>query len=275
MKLAISNIAWTAGEDERVYALMRKYGYTGLEIAPTRFFETDPYADLDAVRVWRQEFAGKEGFEIPSMQSIWYGRTERLFGDEEQRQTLLEYTKKAVDFAGVAQCAKLVFGSPKNRILPDSCSRVLRQKGVEFFKAAGDYAFSKNKVICMEANPLSYHTNYVNTTQDALALIGEVASDGFRLNLDTGTMIENRERIEETLSGKAHMIHHVHLSEPFLKPIAMDNSYRRRLHGDLAAFLRENGYQGYVSVEMGKTENAQDRLPLLDEVLAYGREMFG
>ena len=82
MKLAISNIAWTAEEDEQVYAMMRRYGYTGLEIAPTRFFETNPYEDLDAVRRWRAEFARKEAFAIPSMQSVWFGRTEKLFADE-------------------------------------------------------------------------------------------------------------------------------------------------------------------------------------------------
>ncbi len=43
MKMAISNIAWDAGEDAGVYALMRKYGYMGLEIAPTRFFAADPH----------------------------------------------------------------------------------------------------------------------------------------------------------------------------------------------------------------------------------------
>ena len=89
MKLSISNIAWTAAEDAQVYAMMRKYGYTGLEIAPTRFFETAPYEDLDAARTWRQAFDREEGFEIPSMQSIWFGRTEKLFADEAQRQTLL------------------------------------------------------------------------------------------------------------------------------------------------------------------------------------------
>jgi len=272
MKLAVSNIAWTAEEDEKVYALMRKYGYTGLEIAPTRIFETNPYEDLDAVKAWRQEFAVKEGFEIPSMQSIWYGRTERMFGDEAQRQTLLEYTKKAVDFAEAAQCKNLVFGSPKNRILPDISSRVLRRKGVEFFKEVGDYALSKNKVICMEANPLSYHTNYVNTTRVAMSLIHEVESDGFGLNLDIGTMLENRERIEETLLGRAHMIQHVHLSEPFLKPIVMER-YSKWLHGELAAFLRENDYQGYVSVEMSRLEGGVDGR--MDEILAYGKEMFG
>ena len=62
MKLSISNIAWTAAEDAQVYAMMRKYGYTGLEIAPTRFFETAPYEDLDAARTWRQAFDREEGF---------------------------------------------------------------------------------------------------------------------------------------------------------------------------------------------------------------------
>lgn len=33
MKMAISNIAWDAGEDADVYVLMRKYGYTGLELS--------------------------------------------------------------------------------------------------------------------------------------------------------------------------------------------------------------------------------------------------
>ena len=31
MKLAISNIAWEQKQDEIVYGLMQKYGYTGLE----------------------------------------------------------------------------------------------------------------------------------------------------------------------------------------------------------------------------------------------------
>lgn len=132
MRLSISNIAWTAAEDAQVYALMRKYAYTGLEFAPTRFFETAPYENLDAARAWRQAFASAEGFDMPSMQSIWFGRTEKLFADEAQRQTLFAYTKKAVDFASAVQCAHLVFGSPKNRVIPDPADRVLWQQGTDF-----------------------------------------------------------------------------------------------------------------------------------------------
>ena len=141
-----------------------------------------------------------------------------------------------------------------------------------FFKEIGDYAASQQAVIGMEANPAIYQTNYINTTQEAIQLIQEVASDGFRLNLDIGTMIENKERVE-VLEKNVSLISHVHLSEPFLKPIVTSVD-RRGFHGELAAFLRENNYQGYVSVEMGKTEDGVDRIALLDEILAYGREMF-
>ena len=43
MKLSVSNIGWKMEEDEYVYSLMKKYGYSGLEIAPTRIFPEAPY----------------------------------------------------------------------------------------------------------------------------------------------------------------------------------------------------------------------------------------
>lgn len=273
MKLAISNIAWTAQEDEAVYAMMNRYGYTGLEIAPTRFFETDPYEDLERVKDWRGVFGAETGFDIPSMQSIWFGRQEKLFADAHQRQVLLAYTKKAVDFASAVRCANLVFGSPKNRAVPDVSDRASWGRGVDFFRDLGRYANEKNTVIGMEANPAIYGTNYINTTQEAVSLIREVGSAGFLLNLDAGTMIENREPVE-LLAGSAGLINHVHISEPFLKPIVMDGG-RRSFHGELAAFLRESSYRGYVSVEMGKTQDSAGRISMLDEILAYGKEMFG
>lgn len=273
MKLSISNIAWTAQEDKAVYAIMRKYGYTGLEIAPTRFFAAEPYGNLEAVRAWREEFSTEEGFDIPSMQSIWFGRTEMLFGDAGQRQVLSAYTRQAVDFAETVRCANLVFGSPRNRVLPDRGDRQLWQQGIAFFRELGGYASGKNTAIGMEANPAIYQTNYINTTQEALCLVREVASEGFLLNLDVGTMIENGESVE-VLEGNAGLVNHVHISEPFLKPIVM-NGDRRGLHGELAAFLRENDYQGYVSVEMGRQDGNADVLSMMEEILAYGKEIFG
>lgn len=74
MKLAVSNIAWEAGDDAHIYSLMEELGFSGLEIAPTRIFPSAPYDDLPAARRWAQELMRTHGFTVPSMQSIWFGR---------------------------------------------------------------------------------------------------------------------------------------------------------------------------------------------------------
>ena len=52
MNLSISNIAWADENDNCVYSLMQKYGYTGLEIAPTRIFPENPYSNLIEAKNW-------------------------------------------------------------------------------------------------------------------------------------------------------------------------------------------------------------------------------
>lgn len=108
-KLSISNIAWTVKDDRNVYELMKQYGYSGLEIAPTRIFPERPYEQNDAAKEWSNKLK-EDGFVIPSMQSIWYGRTENIFNSVEERKALLYYTKLAIDFAEAIGCKNLVFG---------------------------------------------------------------------------------------------------------------------------------------------------------------------
>lgn len=89
MKLAVSNIAWKEQHDEAVYTLMRHYGFTGLEIAPTRFFPEVPYSHL----IPMQKLAARlreHGFTLPSMQSLLAGHPElRLFEGTENRRNCL------------------------------------------------------------------------------------------------------------------------------------------------------------------------------------------
>ena len=261
MKLAVSNIAWGASQDELMYKKLVACGFTGLEIAPSRIFSEHPYNDLIAAAVWQKEFQEETSLAVPSMQSIWYGRTEKLFGSEAERTALLDYTRKAIDFAAAIHCRNLVFGCPKNRVL-------LHEEdyghGVDFFRQIAEYAESRGTVIGLEANPTIYNTNYINTTSEALTLLQEVQRPGLRLNLDVGTMVTNEESAD-LLVGKVQMINHVHISEPYLKPIE-----KRQLHRGLAEVLENEGYTGFVSVEMGKVEN----LAVLYDIMAYVREIF-
>lgn len=262
MKLSVSNIGWEAVNDSKVYGLMKKYGYSGLEIAPTRIFPQSPYAQLQAAKAWAEQLKENDGFTVPSMQSIWYGRQEKIFGSEEERQILLDYTKSAINFAEVIGCKNLVFGCPRNRNLPYGADA---SSAIAFFKEIGDYAAAHHTVIGMEANPPIYNTNYVNDTKAALELIEKVHSDGFKLNLDVGTMIQNGETTEE-LTDKVNAVSHVHISEPGLKLIA-----QRELHKQLMTLLTEENYQGFVSIEMGKREDISE----IEQVLHYVKDIFG
>ena len=261
MKLSISNIAWTAEQDVLVYEMMKKYGFSGLEIAPTRVFVENPYdRNIEAER-WSIELKRDYNFVIPSMQSIWFGRQEKVFGSTQERRVLIDYTMKAINFAAAIGCGNLVFGCPKNRSVSEDTDLEI---GVRFFKEIGDYAAECGTTIGMEANPPIYNTNYINSTLSALELIDQVRSKGFLLNLDVGTMIQNQECVSG-LVGKVDRINHIHISEPGLKPIE-----KRGIHLELRKVLEDEDYKGFVSIEMGRV----DDIGILEKKMQYVRSVF-
>ena len=261
MKLSISNIAWDSQNDKQIYELMKKHEYEGLEIAPTKIFCKNPYEKLDKAKIWKEDLKKLYNLKISSMQSIWYGKKERLFGSIKERIELQSYTKKAIDFAKVIGCKNIVFGSPKNRNLEKNEKLDL---ALEFFKSIGEYAFENNTTIAMEADPSIYGTNYINDTKSALELIKKVNSKGFLLNLDVGTIISNDENIEEII-GEIKYINHVHISEPWLNIIE-----KRKVHEKLKFILINENYQGFISIEMAKIEKLEE----IEKVMKYVKEVF-
>ena len=134
-----------------------------------------------------------------------------------------------------------------------------------FFKELGDYAAAHGTTLSMEANPPLYDTNYINDTAAALALIRQVDSPGFLLNLDVGTMLCNEES-PVLLEGQVGLIRHVHISEPGLKNIQPEHA---PLHRELVDLLRQEGYDGYVSIEIGR----QEALSQIRQTLFHVREI--
>lgn len=241
---------------------MKKYVYSGLEIAPTKLVSDNPYEHIDDAKAFVDGLRNDYDFAVSSMQSIWYGRGEKIFGSEEERRTLLDYTRKAVDYASVIGCHNLVFGCPRNRNINSESDY---NTAISFFKEIGDYAFSKYTCIGMEANPPIYNTNFINDTESALKLIKDVNSKGFLLNLDVGTMIYNQESAD-ILKGSVNMINHVHVSEPHLKPIE-----KREIHQQLRAILEKESYTRYISIEM----ETQEDINVIKNAIQYVKEVFG
>lgn len=266
MKLAISNLAWESSQEEAVFGLMKKYGYTGLEIAPTKVFPVEPYGNLAQAEKWAEDLRDLWQIEAVSLQSIWYGRKENLFASAEDYAFLLDYTGQAINFAHVVGAKNLVFGCPKNRKLPAQGNKeTCNAAAEEFFHAVGEYAAEKGVTVSMEANPAIYDTNFINTTKEALKFIKKVDSAGLGLNLDVGTMLANKETVA-VIADETEAISHVHISEPYLAVIE-----KRAMHKELAALLRSKKYEGYVSIEMGKCAD----LSTIERCMAYVRGVFG
>ncbi len=259
MKLSISNIAWDAKDDEIVYSAMQKNGFKGLEIAPTRLFE-NPYSDLGRIKAYTESLQKDYSLSICSMQSIWYGKGESLYSVAD-RQELTQYTKMAVDFAEAGGINNLVFGCPKNRNIPTESDREESEKtATEFLYSMGQYAASKGTVLSVEPNPGIYGTNFINTTEQAFQLARVLDSNGLKVNVDVGTMINNNERCD-LLAENMALINHIHLSLPYLEYVAPNP-----FHRELREVLRECSYDRYLSIEMKKMDNIDDILKCIDYV---------
>ena len=246
MKLAISNIAWNDNHDY-YYQLMQLYGFTGLEIAPTRF-SANPYANLAVAKRVKQELLSKYKLSVVSMQSLLFGTDGlALFTTTEARTNLTDYLKKAIIYAELIECPVLVFGNPKNRIMSDLANDY--QLAVEFFKELGEFAKQHNTCLCIEPNPKEYGTNFINTLSETNELVNEVQSDGFAMIIDSSTMIINQDQPEfdvEILKNTKH----IHLSMPFLKPLNHEFTTNETWVKQFLNHIQSSDYKRYVSIEM-------------------------
>lgn len=260
MRLCASNIGWTSEHDEAVFGLMRGYGFTGLEIAPSRIFSHNPYENLHGASEFAAKLKADYGLCVASIQSIWYGMTQRIAGTPHERNLLLEYTRKALRFADAMSCRNIIFGCPKNRNILDPDDEAVI---VQFLLDVCDESRRFGIVIALEPNPKIYGTNFVNTTSQALALVSRINHPSLKVNLDFGAVIANNETLNDILAN-INLINHVHISEPELVPVKP-----RTEHEELSAILKASGYDGYVSIEMRKTDTDE-----LSRVMSYVREVF-
>ena len=264
MNLSASNIGWPSELDEDMYKFLGDNNFNGLEIAPTRIFPQSPYEQLEEAHRFANNLKKINKITISSMQSIWYGVSESIFGSDADRQKLVAYTKSAINFASTIGCPNLVFGCPKNRATPDGVSSdVYIPIAFAFFNEIGNYAFKQGVCLSIEPNPPIYNTNFINSTNEVFAFCKDLDNPGVKVNIDLGTMIHNSEGIN-ILIDNIDLINHVHISEPYLVPIV-----KRDLHKDIIRELLGAGYGGFFSIEMGKQSDIQP----IKETIVYVKEI--
>lgn len=261
ISLAISNIAWTREMDPEVFKLLQKYHIHGLEIAPTRIVETAPYENIGQATEIVKRLKEDYQLQVVSMQSIWFGKTEKIFESEEEFNEMLNYTYKAIDFAHAIHCPNLVFGCPRNRVITNYEEDY--KKALLFFQKVGLYAQEKGVTIAIEPNPTIYHTNFLNYTAEALEFVKDVNLESVKINYDLGTVITNQESLD-ILGENISYINHIHISEANLELITP-----RELHKQLFSLIRSLHYSKSVSIEMKTTNSIDD----IEKTLKYVRSL--
>ncbi len=239
MRLAVSNIAWAAEEAATAYALLKACGVRGLEIAPGLFLAGGSEAEA---------MARAEGLTLCSMQSLLFGvEGAALFGSEAERAVLEDAMARAAALAGRLGVSVMVFGSPRNRTLPDGMGAdAAREIWVPAFRRMGAVAEAAGTRIALEPNPARYGTNFMTTLAETLAVARAVAHPGVAVNLDLGALIVSGELGALDLAAVLPDVAHVHLSAPDLAPLGGVGGEVRRFLADLGAA----GWDGWVSIEM-------------------------
>ena len=99
---------------------------------------------------------------------------------------------------------------------------------------------------------------------EALELVQKVNKEAFKVNLDLGTMIENKESAV-SICGHIAQVNHVHISEPYLATIRFG-----KLQNAVLEILQQEKYTRYVSIEMSNT-NCLDLVKEVAKRLKMGK----
>jgi sugar phosphate isomerase/epimerase len=251
-RLAFSNIAWDAADDDLVAAVLRGARVAGVELAPgTRWPVVAEATAADALS-WRQEWQAR-GLAVTSMQALLFGRPDLvLFGDGAAREATLAYLEHVIALAASLGAGPLVFGSPANRRIGARDAREAAAIAREAFGRLGRAAAAAGVRLCLEPNPVAYGADFLTTVVETVRFLDDVDEAGLGLHLDCGALAINGEAPADAVARGARWLAHVHASEPMLVPPGSAGAP----HVALAQALADVGYGGTIAVEMRKPPDA-------------------
>ena len=251
MRIAVSNIAWDVVEDEQISELLSQYQIDAIDIAPGKYFP-DPtqVTDYDIAKI-RAYWEAKE-IEITGMQSLLFGKSKlNVFGSADVQQLTLNHLNSVARVAAGLGIKRLVFGSPRNRNrkgLSDNQSLTIAK---DFFSKLGNIANQHRVIFCLEPNPVCYGANFMTNSQVTFDVVSAINHPAIKMQLDTGSIIINKESISEVIGYAQNQIGHIHISEPGLEVIGdTDNQ-----HAEFAKAIKLNLKNPLATIEMIATQN--------------------
>ncbi len=247
MRYAICNETFEGWDHESICRCVAGLGYKGLEIAP--FTLADRITDVSPERRRQlRQTAADHGLTLLGLHWL-LAKTSGLqltSTDESVRQAtatyLVELAQACRDLGG----SVLVFGSPAQRRIPANLTRAqATDLALDTFRRAAPGIAATGVQVCLE--PLSPpEADFLNTCAEAVDLLNRLDHSSFVLHLDVKAMATDDAPIPELIRRHASRTGHFHANDP-----------NRRGPGfgtcdfvPIFRALRQNGYDGWVSVEV-------------------------
>ncbi len=245
IKFTVSNIAWQKNHLNKIINLFKKNHINTLEFSPNILLNNN-FSKKNIIKV--KNFWNKKKIKLYSMQSILYGLDDTyLFGNTNQKKKFLNEVKKKIIIAKYLGVKVIVFGSPKNKKnIFNKSIKELDMEAIDMFKKINTICKKKKIIFCLEANPKIYKCEYLNYTNHAFQIAKKINSNFFKVNLDVGTIIQNKENPKNLIRNNLNLIGHCQLSMPLLKPI----NFKNETFKTVITLLKKYKYDGIISIEM-------------------------
>lgn len=245
MRLGVSNLAWTAADEDAALATLARFNVSGLEVAPTRIA---PWADLndETLGAFRTRMAD-HGLTISSMQAITFGLNDlALFGDDASVDRLIAHMAVVARIGAALGAGVAVFGAPKIRDRGELDEASADELALERFHRIADAMAGSGVALGLEPVPPAYGNNFKTDPAAVQAFVKRVARPEIVLHLDTGCAKLGDADIAQAVREAAGDIRHFHIAEPHLAGFEEPKSD----HAAAAAALQEVGYDRWTVIEM-------------------------
>ena len=247
MKFAICNEMFEGWEFARICDTAAGIGYTGIEVAP---FTLAPLAGnvLRAERAAMRKAADDSGLEIIGLHWV-LAKTEGFHinhPDEAIRDRTIAYFGDLAALCADLGGSVMIFGSPMQRNVHESLSRNQAwDYALDTFSQIVPVLEERDVTLCLE--PLGpEETDFINTAEEAAAMIREVGSPYVRLLLDVKAMSTESTPIPDIIRANRDIVRHFHANDANRRGPGFGNTD----FVPIAAALREINYTGWVSVEV-------------------------
>lgn len=249
MKLALCNEVIAEGRDFAAQCVLAAaLGYQGLEVAP--FTLGDEPHKLPNSRIAEiRRMAADAGIRISGLHWLLL-RPEGLSvtsDDQSVRIRTRDVMHRLVDLCAALDGDVLVHGSPAQRRLPEGDTAAARGHAQAIFAAVAEHAERAGVMYCIEplAAPLA---NYINTLEEAAALVAAVKNPAFRSMIDCSAAVQMESEPLAALVARW-------LPDGLVAHIQVNDRNKRGpgQGGDrfapLFSALQRLGYHGWIAVE--------------------------